>query len=92
MTYIHVVAIGVSTVILIITSIYFLQKKWSFWKFYTTLWIGMTLFGFGILPTQFPEWSLSWQIIYMIVVSIIGYFFLKWILNTLIGDKLNKKT
>jgi hypothetical protein len=73
MSSIHIVAVEISIVILIIGSYGFLRKKWNFWLFFVFCWFAENLFGFGILPTQFPEWSLLRQVNFSILLSIVSF-------------------
>jgi hypothetical protein len=88
MTVLHTLAIILSAIVLLAGSIAFLQKKWNFWTFYTVGWIGMAFLSFGILPSQFPEWSLLQQTVYVVMVSVAGFFFVKLLLKYLLGEKL----
>jgi len=70
MTILHDVSVVVSIIILLISSYGFLRKKWNMWTVFVFYWLAVSLFSFGVLPTQFPSWSLSRQVIYTILLSI----------------------
>ena len=73
-------SIATSIILLLIGSYGFLRKKWNIWKAYVFFWLAPSLFGFGILPTQFPDWTLSRQIIYSVSLSIASFVLVGYML------------
>jgi len=72
---------------LIVGSYGFLRKKWNIWKAYIFLWIAPSLFGFGILPTQFPDWSILRQVTYTIILSVVSFIVVGSILKYILAQK-----
>ena len=87
MTIIHIISIGISIVMLVIGSYGFLHKKWNIWKAYIFLWLAPSLFGFGILPTQFSDWSILQQAAYTIVLSVVSFIVVGSILKYIFAKK-----
>lgn len=87
MTIIHIISIGLSIGVAMIGFSGFVWKKWNIWKAYVFFWLAPSLFGFGILPTQFPDWSLLRQVIYIIALSVLSFIVVGSMLKYLLVKK-----
>ena len=87
MTAIHIVAISISIVLLLVGSYGFLQKKWNFWAVFVIYWFAVSLFCFGILPSQFPDWSLARQVTFSTILSIASFIVVGMILKRVLARK-----
>jgi hypothetical protein len=58
-TTIHFFVLGLSASLLLVGSYGFLRREWNVWLLFVFDWLAVCLFFFGVLPTQFPDWSLA---------------------------------